>query len=142
MSNINIDQIWSGKTDGAPAKLVNPFTDRLKFSVEFSISNDIVQMPNVSILVNYEIIEFRTNAVVLYSPTIYNYNPVLGPYLFAYIAGPTGYDYGFNWTSGDVFGFRASVEAYSYQAPDGDVPVNDVAVSDIFWFRFEDSAGV
>jgi|SRR5450755_2071439 hypothetical protein len=99
-------------------------------------------MPSVGIQVNYEIIEFRTNTAVLYSPINYSYNPALGPNLFAYIAGPTGNDYGFNWLAGDVFGFRVSVEAYSYQSPNGDVPINDVGVSNIFWFRFEDLASL
>jgi hypothetical protein len=138
MPTINISRAYVTRGDGTETILFDPFIDSLKLVVDFDLSSDIVQLPNVFLNVVFELIDFRTNIVVVHHPAQYSYNPTLGRFLFAWAGSPTPQQWGLQWIGNDIFGFRVGIEASSYQSPNGFVAIEALAVSDIKWFRLED----
>lgn len=117
--------------------LFNPFSRDLVLAMDFNISPDIANTPNVILTMTLEIIEFRTNNVVFYNT--YDWRvPLTWQYLYETLGPLSPDDIGLNWVGGDIFGLRTSVEAAHYQNPDGDIAFDCLAVSDIVWFRLED----
>ena len=141
MSSINITQLQT--IDGANnnVKLFSPFTTTIKLVVDFNLSADFLTMQNVKLRVMFEIIEFSTNNVVVYHSHDFNYSSNLGQSLFAWEGDPTPHQLGLQWVGpgrGNVFGFRAAVEASSLQGQNGQIAIDALAVSDVRWFRLKD----
>lgn len=138
MSSVKITSVETENAQGKNVDLFNPFTDSLKLTMFFTLSPDILAMPNVVLAGTFEIIELRTNQVAVYHVAQANYNPALGPYVFWWLGSPTPHDWGLQWTAGDIFGFRAAVEVSAWQGEQGLVPVDAFDVSGVRWFRLED----
>jgi hypothetical protein len=115
--------------------LFDPYLKELVLAVDFDLSADIAATPDVRTYVAFEIIDFRTNKVLLYY-SLYSFIPMGWQNLYT-ILGPHSphWDIGLNWTSGDIFGLRVSVEASHWDGRDK--AFNCLAVSDIHWFRLE-----
>lgn len=138
MPSVKITTLETDNAQGQNVSLFNPFTDPLKLTVFFTLSQDIVGMPSVQLTGTFQIIELRTNQVVVDHVAQANYNPGIGPNVFWWMGSPTPHDWGLQWTQGDIFGFRAAIEVSSFQGAQGLVAVDAFDVSDIRWFRLED----
>lgn len=138
MPSVKITSLETENAQGKNISLFNPFTDGLKLTMFFTLSQDIVAMSNVQLEGSFQIIEFRTNQVVVHHTAQANYNPGLGQHVFWWVGSPTPHDWGLQWTQADIFGFRAAIEVSALQGEQGLVAVDAFDVSDIRWFRLED----
>lgn len=117
---------------GADTTLFNPFTDTLTLVMYASLSPEVSSLSGLVFEANFEIIDARTNTVVVYAPREFGIGTGWSGF-FASLGSITPHDWGLQWTAGDIFGFRAVGAMRSSQ---GEVDAFDV--SDIKWFRLMD----
>ncbi len=143
MPSVKITHLDTENAQGTNVDLFNPFTVSLKLVMFFTLSPDIITLPNVVFEGIFQILDLRTNQVVVHHAVQANYDPGWGQYLYWWIGSPTPHDWGVQWTQGgDNFGFRAAIEVSSFQVEQGLVAVDAFDVSDIRWFRLQDVAVV
>lgn len=138
MSSVRITSIETEGVDGSNRTLFNPFTDPLKLTMFVSLSPDLVNMPNIVVGGTFQLLELRTNLIVVDHYVQSNYNSALGPNFFWWLGSPTPHDWGLQWTGGDVFGFRAAIEVFQWQGASGLAAVDAFDVSSVRWFRLMD----
>lgn len=117
---------------GADTTLFNPFTDTLTLVMYASLSPAVSSLAGLILEANFEILDARTNTVVVYEPREFGIGTGWSGF-FASLGSATPHDWGLQWTAGDIFGFRAVAAMRSSQ---GEVDAFDV--SDIKWFRLMD----
>ncbi len=138
MPSARITRVETENVQGANVSLFDPFSDGLKLTMFFTLSADILQIPDVQLQGSFQILDFRNDQVVVHQSIWANYNPSLGPNLFWWLGSPTPHDWGLQWQSADIFGFRAAVEVFAQEGEAGMVAVDAFDVSDIRWFRLKD----
>lgn len=132
--------LWKHNFETAPAKLFNPFTDPLALIIDCSASTALLQLPQPSMIAQFQIFDVLTDAIVFSQayrfplhdgPTFWvqlgnNWDPP--HYQTAETMGLTNYP-------GEVFGFQGVIKAYSFQGAECQVTLDAFDVSSINWFR-------
>ncbi len=125
------------------ATFFDPYGDALSMVMTLRASADLLQIENPRWKASFQIIEPKTNAVVVHQSWSEEF--IWGANFWISLGNnwsPGNYDtphsWGLNWTplsSEAVFGFRGMVKAYSWQGESGLISVDAFDVSDIHWFR-------
>lgn len=127
-----------------PATLFHPYGDALTLVLNIRASADLMQVENPCWEAAFQIIEPRTNQVVVHE-TMFGDKFAWGPNFWISMGknwGDGNYDtpksWGLNWTSKSseaIFGFRGIIKAYSWRGEDGSEDLDAFDVSDLHWFR-------
>jgi hypothetical protein len=132
MPSVQITAKTTNAQTGQPATLFSPYNASLRLNVEYTLSADLVTLPNLQIGVIMEMIDLRTNHVFFYLAGQHPHPFGIGTQTYVYDINPSN-TAGMNWGLGDIFGFRGALEV---SGPSG--AIDATAVSDIKWFRLQD----
>jgi hypothetical protein len=145
MLSLTITNAYTRSQKGI-TNLFDPYGDALVLVLHFSASADLMAVQKPCFQAAFQIIEPRTNQVVVHESYFDEFH--WGPNFWLAMGknwGGGNYDtphaWGLNWTpnsSEAIFGFRGLVKAYSWQGANGLESLDAFSVSDIHWFRVKE----
>ena len=145
MATLRITSVRTASQASLNASLFDPFTDALALTMDVAASADLLALPGVAWTAIYQIIQPRTDTVVLERSSAGNFN--WGQWFWISLGnnwGPpadftTIQKWGLNWAgspSQSIFGFRGIIKASYLPTPtSGWRAVDAFDVSPTRWFR-------
>ena len=145
MLSLTITRAYTASQNG-PTTLFHPFGDALTLVLTISASADLMAVQNPRWEAAFQIIEPRTNQVVVHESWFDAFH--WGPNFWISKGknwGGGNYDtphaWGLDWTpnsSEAIFGFRGLIKAYSWRGEHGLESLDAFSVSEIHWFRVKE----
>jgi hypothetical protein len=147
MPTLQITNLRTMSQSNQNATLFNPFADALALTMDLTASADLIALPSSSLSAIFQIIDPRTNSVVVNRTwtTPFKWGRWFWISMGNNWGPPSDYQtpsrWGLSWGQNSVFGFRGIVKAlYIPTRPPGSGwrAVDAFDVSDVRWFRLEE----